>query len=89
MAYIAKRFYLETQEASVIGRSADRAVAVEMMCEAIIDTYEREQDRSKSDIEDLLKKAKKDACHYYREQNGEVTSWFFVREDKDDDMEGE
>lgn len=67
MTYVAKRFYLETQEASVIGRAANRRDAIEMLCEGIVDTYEREQERSRYDIKDLLTKARKDACHYYRE----------------------
>lgn len=86
MTYVAKRFYLETQEASVIGRAANRQDAIEMLCEGIVDTYEREQGRSRYDIKDILTKARKDACHYYREGE-EVTSWFLVAEEKDSDVD--
>lgn len=81
MIYVAKRFYLETQEASVIGRAANRRDAIEILCEGIVDTYEREQGRSRYDIDKLLEKARKDGYHYYREPNGEVSSWFVIREE--------
>lgn len=52
MTYVAKRFYLETQEASVIGRAANRQDAIEILCEGIVDTYEVAEEKD-SDVDSV------------------------------------
>lgn len=67
----------------MIGRATNRQDAIEILCEGVVDAYEREQGRSRYDIDNLVKKTRKDGYHYYREAGGEVTSWFVIREESE------
>ena len=79
--YKVQRLYIETQEASDLGTYATLDEAKDRLVLVIEDAYERERGLDVGSVSKCTDEAWRKGYHYFREDDGTVSSWFTIQSD--------